>query len=988
MTREDDCLRPAPAIPDHALIRRVGKGAYGEVWLARNVMGQFRAVKVVYREDFSDERPYEREFRGIQKFEPISRTHDSQVDILHIGRNDAEGYFYYVMELADDAQEISSRDPETSLIQSPSSPALKRSFSPPPALDPDSYVPKTLKLVLNRRGTLPLEECLEIGLSLTTALAHLHEHGLVHRDVKPSNIIFVNGLPKLADIGLVTDSDATISFVGTEGYVSPEGPGTPQADLYGLGMVLYESCSGKSRQDFPDPPTCWDDSVQEEALREFHEVLLKACERDIYKRYRDAREMRADLLVLQGGKSVRRLHALERRVTILTRAGIMGTTLLVLVTGAYLLALYKKKAERETIRAEASERTSQDRLWNSYLIQAHGIRTEGRAGHRFESLDLLAKAAAIRPSMELRTEAIAALTLADARPGRNLPDYPSGTNYHVFDKDFEHYAHGDPSGHVSVRRVKDDTEIVNLQGMSVPFEYQSLWISPNGEFVAAKYVQPDNNRLLLWKVASGEKILEFKSPTKEDINADFSADSRLAALCQFDGPIPIYDLQTGKERIRIQPDMRPVCVRFSPDSQTLAVSGYDRSLVKLYNIETGQQLGSLQSESIVECLEWRPDGEVLAGGSDGGDICIWSRTATQPINTLKGHISKTTNVAFDSSGDLVVSYSWDQTMRFWDPRLGKQIVEAPYGSQGLHFSSDDRWLGEASDGRKLFTLEVATGRECRLLGSHAGSAIWYATFEQQGRLLATSAPDGARLWDMSACRQVAFIPASRCAGAALHPDGRSLFISSDSGLQRWPIEREDQPQQLAIRIGPPRETIARGFIGPMVSNDGQRLSAIDRAVARVWDLGGQTHPIQVMHRSVASAVFSPDGRWLVTGTWHGSEVAAKVWDAQTGAFQADLPVYSTANVQFTPDGHLLITATSQEYQFWEVGSWNAKLSIPRQNARKDLAGLLSVPTARFSLLSMAEEELTFTKSLTVNCWQPSIQRTNFLLPSLVTEPGW
>src|SRR5882672_11285379 len=76
--------RPAPHVPDHELLRRIGSGSYGEVWLARNVLGEFRAVKVVYRDRFEHQRPYEREFDGIRKFEPISRLHDSQVDILHV----------------------------------------------------------------------------------------------------------------------------------------------------------------------------------------------------------------------------------------------------------------------------------------------------------------------------------------------------------------------------------------------------------------------------------------------------------------------------------------------------------------------------------------------------------------------------------------------------------------------------------------------------------------------------------------------------------------------------------------------------------------------------------------------------------------------------------------------------------------------------------------------------------------------------------------
>ncbi len=73
------------------------------MWLARNVVGTYRAVKVVYRARFTEARPYEREFKGIKNCEPISRQHEGLVDILQVGRNEAAGYFYYVMDLADDA---------------------------------------------------------------------------------------------------------------------------------------------------------------------------------------------------------------------------------------------------------------------------------------------------------------------------------------------------------------------------------------------------------------------------------------------------------------------------------------------------------------------------------------------------------------------------------------------------------------------------------------------------------------------------------------------------------------------------------------------------------------------------------------------------------------------------------------------------------------------------------------------------------------------
>lgn len=102
-----------PRIPDHEVLRCIGKGSYGEVWLARSVTGALRAVKVVRRSDFELDRTFEREFEGIMRFEPISRDHPGLVHVLHVGRNDDEGFYYYVMELGDDRETGSRVSPET-----------------------------------------------------------------------------------------------------------------------------------------------------------------------------------------------------------------------------------------------------------------------------------------------------------------------------------------------------------------------------------------------------------------------------------------------------------------------------------------------------------------------------------------------------------------------------------------------------------------------------------------------------------------------------------------------------------------------------------------------------------------------------------------------------------------------------------------------------------------------------------------------------------
>lgn len=279
--RAEQPVLGAPHIPDFELLRPIGRGSYGEVWLARNILGTYRAVKIIERKAFRDEEAFEREFSGLQQFEPVSREHDGFVAILHVSRNRAEGFFYYVMELADND----------------SNPESVR------GIEPETYAPKTLSNELARYGRLSVEQAAQLGLSLSQALAELHQRGLVHRDIKPSNIIFVKGHAKLADIGLVAHTGEK-GRLGTEGYIPPEGPGKPQADLYGLGMVLYEATTGTDRLDYPALPVDFDTMAEREAFLKLNSIILKACDHDLRKRYQTATEISDNLTKLGFGTTV------------------------------------------------------------------------------------------------------------------------------------------------------------------------------------------------------------------------------------------------------------------------------------------------------------------------------------------------------------------------------------------------------------------------------------------------------------------------------------------------------------------------------------------------------------------------------------------------------------------------------------------------------------------------------------------------------------
>ena len=308
-------------IPDYELVIEIARGSYGQVWLARNVLGSWRAVKIVQRSLFEDSRPYQREFNGIRHYEALSRGHDGLIDVLHVGRNEDEGYFYYVMELADDqivGQRIQTAD----------------------------YTPRTLQSEMNARGPLSAEECIDLGVQLADALDYLHQENLVHRDIKPSKIVFVNGQPKLADIGLVAGSGMSSFSTGTLGFLPSEGTGGRAADVYALGKVLYEISTGKDRTAFPDLPASARGLSGREKLMQLNTLLLRACASHDGERFESAGDF---------ANALRRLNApsafsgpftwRERRLIAIAAA--LGT--LLVISDALLIYLGTRHPTEQTV---------------------------------------------------------------------------------------------------------------------------------------------------------------------------------------------------------------------------------------------------------------------------------------------------------------------------------------------------------------------------------------------------------------------------------------------------------------------------------------------------------------------------------------------------------------------------------------------------------------------------------------------------------------
>lgn len=745
-----------PVIPDHELVRRIGGGSYGDVWLARTAVGTWRAVKVVFRDRFTDVRPYEREFNGMLKFEPLSRSNEAFVDILQVGRNDADGYFYYVMELADDAAEWSvgglecRSDGEEPAAQYSTSPALQ---------DPSSYVPKTLSKVLLQRGRLPAAECVELGLTLNLGLAHLHRAGLIHRDIKPSNIIFVGGVPKLADIGLVIETAEARSYVGTEGFIPPEGPTSPQADLFSLGKVLYEASMGKDRKDFPEPLTQIAELADNEQLLEFNAILLQACAANVTERYPSAEAMNADLALLQSGGSVRRQRKLAAQMRLAQRAGATVTVLAALIATGWLWQLRQTRAVREIAAEKTRLAEANQRLISTQEEQL--IRARSASGvQKLEADDVAA-------SLPWFVEALGRAEARDPRQAElhrlrlgNLLRY-----------------------HPRLLSVTAQTGDVH-----------TLAFSPDGRWFAAG---SDDGQVQIIDVRSSS-IHRSLIHTSAVHSVEFSQDSqRLLTACE-DGVARLWSIESTKEPVLFPHQDAVRHATFGPDGEFVLTASADKT-ARIWKAADGQPVGQPLMHTLPlfhACFS--PDGRRIATGSgkryESGEFNLWDRATASRIGAPVALKAPATWTAFSPDGTRVASSCGEAYFDFGASRPGV-LVDATTGLvirklehldriTQVDFSPDGQQLAIATLNYDVLVCDARTGEPLIPPLKHS-RWVQRAVFSPDGRWIASASSDGtARVWD--AATGVPVTPPLKHSGevfcVAFDPDGRRLATAGDGGL--------------------------------------------------------------------------------------------------------------------------------------------------------------------------------------------------------------
>ena len=839
-------------IPDHKLLRCIGEGSYGQVWLAQNMIRAYRAVKIVSRDSFRTHRPFERELSGIRRFEPISRLHEGFVDILQVGINEERGYFYYIMELGDDAftgQEINHQ----------------------------RYVPKTLAREISLRGNLSLKECVQLGLAVSLALADLHKHGLVHRDIKPSNIIYVNGAPRLADIGLVAGIDEPRSYVGTEGFIAPEGPGTVCADIYSLGKVLYEVSTGKDRQDFPELPAGWSVSPEYGGLLELNEVILQACQLEPGRRYASAWDLHSDLVIVLNGKSLKRLRILEQRMTHFKRV----TTIAALVLAVGSLTAYQVYHE-----------------WNNarQLRQQHVSSAVFNGRRAMESGDLLGALPYYAEALRLDQGSSEEASVHRLRFGATLAQCPKLTQLwarpmRIADAEFspdgksvvvtEYYY-----GKAWVYDLKTGVQYLKPFG---PSGLTAASYSHDGRFILTS---SQDTGATVWDAKNLTEVLEVTNAARL-LYARPSLDGHKILGAYLDNIARVLDANTGRLELELKGHTDAVIfVTVSPDGRRIATGSRDGS-ARIWDAKTGHQIGELlwnrdkgnKDADWVTGLAFSPDGKRLVATSTDHRARVWDLETTRMVLPLLEHDDVVSNVEFSPDGRLILTASFDGTVRLW-----RADDLQPFGTTPI-LRHNDR--------------------------------VTHAAFSPDGRLILTTCLDGTiRVWDLAG-GLVPPVPRQRW----FSPDASCYLTISNGTMQVWDSLSTEA-------VSPPMRPVTLPLRAEL-SYDGRFLLAVSGIPAgkdrtnwflRAWavTLGRQLGPQIVISNLLDGAVVSQDGTKLAT--WSGRE--AQTFEIATGAGLSP-PLEHGGPIsfaRFNPKGDRLVTAEKTKVFVWD--SLSGKLVFP------------------------------------------------------------
>jgi serine/threonine protein kinase/WD40 repeat protein len=804
--------------------------------------------------------------------------------------------------------------------------------------------------------------CAQLVAAAARGVQHAHERGILHRDLKPANLLMddssaaASPVPMVSDFGLarILESEPSglteaSSFLGTAGYLAPElafGPRTEptvQSDIYSLGAILYELVVGRlpfgaerglealRRADQETAPALR--TIDPRIPKDFEAICLTCLQREPSSRYRSASALVEDLERFLEGHPVMarpvprlvRLSRWARRKPALAALSLAVT--LLLISALASTVLFTRRVARERDHATASEREAESQLWRAYLEQARAIQIAPQMGRRFAAIDALAAAARIRPSLELRNAAAAALALEDIVLERRWPAMRSSIDTPAaFDENLERYAIPQPPDRISLRRVRDNFELANFPAPSV----SQLLFSKDGRFLAGRISE---DQTWLWAVSDNPStdllapVLKLNGAEKLS-EMDFSPDGHLFSVSTGPGKVAFYDLTTEVPSQVAQWSDLPVVrgLRFDPTGQRIVVTSATDSVAEIRETATGHLLKKLSQSAGITGADWNADGTELATGSMDFQVRIWDTATGVPLRVLEGHQNVTVRPLYHPSGQLLATAGWDAILRFWEPISGRLLFNGPACHDWQRFSTDGSHLGVADYDGAVEVYRVASSKAVRMLARKTREVepllYRWLDFSPDSRRLVSTGAECVHVWDVVSGAESArlSLPGAAAVTCVFSDDGTSLFIADATrGISRRLITSELDVNDARIpetwRTGEGWEAVLRTHDGRVVLVN-NTLGLAD-VVSAEDPAGRRIGP----HPSLNCAALNPDGTRLATGTWQGKDI--KIWEIASGRLLATLPAGESAFVLWPSANKIISVQMNQAGQWLEEadGQW-------------------------------------------------------------------
>lgn len=813
------------------------------------------------------------------------------------------------------------------------------------------------------REKLPIRDVLQLFATICEAVNAAHVLGIVHRDLKPGNIrVGPDGTPYVLDFGLARLADpasepegsesptpmtVTGQFVGSLPWATPEqAESNPAAvdrrsDVYSLGVVLYQvltgrfpyAVTGRMRrilESIAQTPPADPRSVAAGIDDEVSTLVLTCLAKEPARRYQSAGDLAADLRRYLAGEPITakrdstwymlRKTAARHRTPIAAATAIM---LLLIVSTAVCWSLM--------LRARQSEHHARESLRESLLAQARARRQSITEGRRFESLAAIARAAAIRPGVDLRNEAIAALAVPDVR---TVPTpLPPGWSVASMSGDLSRCAALDASDRIRVFEMPGAVELATLP-------------SPTGDQTRLIAIYCDHQRLIrvfdrrgaarrleVWRVPNADLLLAVDD-VPDRASFDVTADGRTLAIGRADRAIHLYDMDSGAATRRIELDRDPSYLSFDPAGTRLARFHARDEKASVLDLETGVSTSILEDVSVSYALEWTPDGNhIIAAAADS--IHVWDVARRREVAALSGHDSVVDRLMISGDGRLLVSRGWD-VYNIWDLTTARSILRPAMNVVAFH-SSDLRMAGiAASEGRwsaAVGDLVHATAYDVVGVGIGGGGRRGQSgTLHPSGRLAAIGGGDGSdgrwsvHFFDVAARRPIGRLD---CRGVPLirfDDSGSHLFSVDARGLFRRSVSLDAS----SVRIGPAEQLAAEPMGAFGASADGRRVTYVSASGPELVIVDVESQLRKRSYRTGPAAqivVISPDGRWAAVNAWLHS--GAEIWDLDRGRVVVRLDVGARATLTFSSDGQWLVVHEPSQLARIRVGHWeDVRLTSP------------------------------------------------------------